>query len=302
MVRLTVLNDIHLKPTYDTVIDEFELPANTDAVLITGDLIDQVDEDSITQARQLLSRLEEAAVPTVVVPGNHDPRDSAERFVTGFRYVQLAHDRLVSGTEYPVDTLFDTLAVAGWGCTQFDAGCELSYAAATAFEIRDDYGYVDQYAEQQAVQELLAAIDALLAEETTSHEVVEEFGLPSAASTAVESVVTVGTRLIELLQQSSPVLLATHVPPFGTDLDRHHSAEQREMDGLHNGSLAVAGAIRAADPAIACFGHSHVQGYRMYETASTHLLNGGFRGVTTIDLSADGFGYAFHEPDWLPGS
>lgn len=36
MARLTILTDIHLKPAYETVVDEFTLPAETDAVVIVG--------------------------------------------------------------------------------------------------------------------------------------------------------------------------------------------------------------------------------------------------------------------------
>lgn len=117
MVRLTVLNDIHLKPAYETVVDDFTLPAETDAVVITGDLVDRDSNDSIAQGRQLLSRLEEATVPTVVVPGNHDPRDSAARYIGDFEFVQLAHDRQVTGADFPVKSVFGKLTVVGWGCT-----------------------------------------------------------------------------------------------------------------------------------------------------------------------------------------
>jgi Icc-related predicted phosphoesterase len=96
-------------------------------------------------------------------------------------------------------------------------------------------------------------------------------------------------------------MLVSHVPPFGTALDVHHSAEARADDHLHDGWMAMSGAIRHAAPHVGVFGHSHIRGYDSFDGSETHLLNGGFRGVTTVNLGEGGFGFSFHTAEWLPG-
>ncbi|QZY01168.1 metallophosphoesterase family protein [Halobaculum rubrum] len=301
MPTITVLNDIHLKPAYESVVDDFRLPRGTDGVVIAGDLLDKPERDHCEQARQLLARLDAHDVPTVYVPGNHDPLATARIVAEGFDSVELAHDRSVTGAAFDGQTVFDDVAVVGWGCTQFDAGCEIEYESASEFAIRDEHGHVDRYRESQASQQLLGAVDALIDGARDVSEVRDALGLPAVADEDLTRIREVGTRLRDHIITPERTLVATHVPPFGTDLDRHHSAENRPMDGLHEGSLAIAGAIRATSPAFAVSGHSHVRGYGTYDAPPPHLLNGGFRGITTVELEGDRVGFEFHTPDWLPG-
>lgn len=302
MPTFTVLNDIHLKPSYEGVVEAVTLPPETDAVIIAGDLLDRSDPASVERGRQLLSRLDDSPVPTALVPGNHDPLATAEALVDGFDSVVLAHERRLTAADVPGPAdAFDQVPVVGIGCEQFDAGVEVEYDAATGLSVRDDYGHVDRYEEQKAVRQLLTGVDTLLAGETTPEALRSTFGFPRTAIDGFQRTLDRGTLLTDLLSVDQPVLLVSHVPPFGTDLDIHHSSETRRNDGLHLGWLALAGAIRRGTPSVAVAGHSHVQGYATYDGHPTHLINGGFRGVTTVEVESDGFGFRFLDPDWLPG-
>lgn len=64
--------------------------------------------------------------------------------------------------------------------------------------------------------------------------------------------------LINLLVADTDTLLVSHVLPFGTTLDIHHSAETRSKDVLYTGFLALSGAIRRSEPIAGVFGHSHI--------------------------------------------
>lgn len=301
MPTFTVLNDIHLKPAYADLAKAVTLPPETDAIVIAGDLLDRDDDESIAKGRRVLARFDDSPVPTAVVPGNHDPLGAAERLAEGFDSVQVAHERRLTGVDFLGPAVaFDRIALTGIGCTQFDAGVEIDYEEATAFTIRDGHGYVDRYRQAEAICELLSAVDDLVAGDHTARDVRKALGLPPSAIGDLRAVADRARTLVDLLT-GEPTLLASHVPPFGTDLDVHHSMEDRAENGLHAGWLAVAAAIRAASPPVAVVGHSHIQGYDTYDDHPTHILNGGFRGVTTVDIGDDGFSFSFHRPDWLPG-
>jgi hypothetical protein len=199
MPKFAIFNDIHLKPTDEATIKSITLPEGTEAVVITGDIVDRATEDGVSIGREFLNRLNDVSVPTILVPGNHDPHDVAAELVADFEYVQLAHGRRVTGDDFPESSPFETVTVVGWGCTGFDLGCELTYKE--AFEIRDEYGRIDRYAEQQAVQRLLEATDALL---TGAAAIESELGLSTTAQTQLEEVARIGTRLISLLEHSKP--------------------------------------------------------------------------------------------------
>ncbi|WP_435064163.1 metallophosphoesterase family protein [Halobaculum sp. EA56] len=302
MPTFTVLTDLHLKPAYTGIADDVTLPAETDAVLIAGDLLDRADPESIDHGREFLRRLDESPVPTAIVPGNHDPLDATRTLIAEYESVQLAHERTLTADSFPGPaTPFADVAVVGIGCTQFDAGREIPYEQALAFAFRDEYGRVDDYREARAVDQILRLLDDVVAGTQSSRDMYEEVGLPPTAIDAIEDVAATAQSLIDRLSCDGPTILLSHVPPFGTDLDVHHSQEDRHEDGLHDGWLALAAAIRQAAPTVAVAGHSHVRGYARYDSSSTHVLDGGFRGITTVEVGAEGFSFSFHDPDWLPG-
>ncbi|MXR40715.1 hypothetical protein GRX01_05080 [Halobaculum sp. WSA2] len=302
MTTITVLNDLHLKPAYDGVGSELTLPPETDLIVVVGDLLDTPNRESVQLGRDVLERFDRSHVPTVLIPGNHDPLDTCSELAADFDSVYLAHERRVQLTDLTDDRSNGSeLSVVGVGCTQFDAGREIPYETGDAFDVYTEHGHVDEYREGVAVDEVLAGVDDLVAGTRTPAELCSDFGLDRRHRDGFDAILRTADSLIELLRVDHPTVLASHVPPFGTTLDVHHSAEGRAEDRLHNGWMALSGAIRQAAPLVGVFGHSHIRGYDSFEDSETHLLNGGFRGVTTIELEGSGVGFSFHTAEWLPG-
>jgi hypothetical protein len=96
-------------------------------------------------------------------------------------------------------------------------------------------------------------------------------------------------QLTELLTaHDGPTIIVTHIPPFNTELDRHHSIHGTTDEELHIGSLSLKIAIRHHPPALSLSGHSHQQAYDLLTTDSghqIHLVGLGFRGVGLVEIN-----------------
>jgi Icc-related predicted phosphoesterase len=85
------------------------------------------------------------------------------------------------------------------------------------------------------------------------------------------------------------VVIVSHLSPFNTSFDQHHSKGAREEDreAFHTGSIALKLITKTYDVYATISGHSHAFGYDTgdSETGSTHMLNLGYRGLGIADIS-----------------
>lgn len=99
---------------------------------------------------------------------------------------------------------------------------------------------------------------------------------------------------------SGPIVFLSHVPPYNTPLDRHHSIGVREadFDGLHVGSIGTKLELRKHNPFVALSGHSHNDAYQpgfAGQGGEPHCLSLDFEGMARITVDANNrtFGYEF---------
>jgi len=134
-----------------------------------------------------------------------------------------------------------------------------------------------------------------LTEETTKRDLLSELDISQGNreefATQLDNTVETYEEISELLTDANeaPIVLS-HVPPYNTEADRHHSIGQREMEleSAHVGSLALKLALREHSPPVALHGHSHNPAYEpLFDTeAGVHSLNPGFQGIVRISLEA----------------
>lgn len=112
------------------------LPPATDVLVVAGDRIDKPGQQSIQLGRRVLRRFDCSAVPTIVIPGNHDPLATIKQLVADFETVYLAHQRRLTTEELLTNaTTQKNITVVGWGCTRFDVGREIPDKTAETFDI-----------------------------------------------------------------------------------------------------------------------------------------------------------------------
>lgn len=292
-MRLLAFGDTHVKPTGESLdYDRLGLPRNTDAVVTVGDVVHRTGPDDLAAGRDFLGELAELGVPVHSVPGNHDPASEHGAMTDGVSGASVLHDEVISVGD--VDIL-------GWGCEQFDAGPEVTCRDFAALDPRNSSGDRRHAADRNA-RRLETATHEYVTTDATEREVAETLGVrrderPALAEQLRELDRTYD-RLDALFEAATPpTVVLSHVPPYGTELDRHHSLGEREadLDGLHVGSLALKLALRVHRPAVALSGHSHNP---VYETLRAdgdivHLLNLGYQGVATVDYD-EGFSYTRH--------
>lgn len=294
-MRLLAFGDTHIKPTDTSMdLDGIELPAGTDAVVTVGDVVHRTGADDVAVGREFLAGLADAGVPVYSVPGNHDPMPTHTELTDGLEGVECFHET--------VDSV-DAIDLLGLGCDRFDVGPEVTCRDFESLDPRT--GSSDRrHAADENARRLEAALHEYVTTDVPREDVatrleIREDEFPTLWD-QLDAFDESYNRLASLFERATPpTVVLSHVPPYGTELDRHHSLGEREadLDELHVGSVALKIAFRVHRPAVAISGHSHNP---VYETLSsgdgvTHLLNLGFQGVATLDYAPDdGFGYERH--------
>ncbi|SDM51922.1 Calcineurin-like phosphoesterase superfamily domain-containing protein [Halogranum gelatinilyticum] len=304
-MKLLVFGDLHLKPSGQSVdYDALSVSTDIDAVVSLGDLTHRAEAADRETAREFLAHVAADDRPVVCVPGNHDPHDHYTDLLG-----ELAADGVVDAHDRRVTPDGVGFALVGWGCEEFHFEPELHYAEMAALDPRERDGDRRHVADvlATAYEDLLVEygrgersreglLDGLVAvgDEGTAELTRRE---RAALREQLDAFDAAYDRLTGLLDGSDETVLLSHVPPFNTALDRHHSHGTREddLEGLHWGSMVLKTAIRTHRPLAVLCGHSHTQGYDVCrgDGGETQLLNPGFRGVATVDVSRGGFAYQF---------
>ncbi|QLC35556.1 metallophosphoesterase (plasmid) [Halarchaeum sp. CBA1220] len=298
-MEVLAFGDAHIKPTGDAVdYDSLTVPASVDAIIVAGDVVHRTDAESLDTGHEFLARLDAADPPVFCVPGNHDPLPAYDTLLDGLD-ATLVHE-----THATIETDDETLTVVGWGLetTTFAPEIEL-----TQFPALDpgDGTESDQYALDQASSTLEdVAYDLLVENDAESpreqaREAADRLGIERANRPTFAQqwnhLRTAYQRLSTLFgAPTDPTLVVTHVPPYNTALDEHHSigTRERDLDGYHVGSIALTLALREHTPFAALSGHSHRE---RYEVEPTHLLGLGFQVIASVDLDLQrgAFGYRY---------
>ncbi|OYR69549.1 metallophosphoesterase family protein [Halorubrum ezzemoulense] len=291
-MRLLVFGDLHLKPA----ADDYDLaavspPAGVDAALVLGDLTHRAGDDDAELARRFIGRLA-PDVPVVYVPGNHDPAPMPG---------EVVDTALGATAEHLSARTLGNLTVVGWGCERRSLAPSLPQTDFDALDPRTAPREDRRHAADRLADDLLDACHRVVSGAASTEEVAASLGIADEEAVAfhrgMAEIETTYERLSDRLRRRSDVLLATHVPPFGTSFDRHHAVGTRETDRehLHTGSIALALAVRDHDVFAAFSGHSHAFGYDPGDGdgGRPHLLNLGFRGVGVVTVGPARGEFAF---------
>lgn len=305
-MRLLAFGDLHLKPSGTGIdYDQLTLPPETDAVVTVGDVVHRTDPESLAVGQAFFDHLESLGTPVISVPGNHDPERYHERLIGDRRGVVNAHGRVVSaeafeGSEF--DGRLGGHGFVGWGCETFDQTLELRATDVPSLGLRRDDRGVGRHAADRAATRLEDAVlgyvrnDVECTELLASLDIGQEYRAECLEK--LDRTRTVYETLSDLLHRApSPSIVLTHVPPYNTGVDRHHSVGTGETapDMLHCGSLGLKLALRVHEPLVALNGHSHGGEYEPGDGPGgrPHVFNLGYQGVATVtvDGTAGGFGF-----------
>lgn len=293
---ILVCGDLHLKPGGEAhPIEEIPIAEEIDFALVVGDLTHRDGPDDVALAREFVEYVTES-VPLLYVPGNHDHKPMPKCVVDGIEDAAVAHE-----------TTFETgpLSIVGWGCTQRSLEPALDVRAFEPLDPTTVPPEERRYAADTAAEQLLEACRAVIIENQPVPTVATELGLTREEQgqfeAGVERVTATYERLDGLLTDTEHVLLATHLSPYNTSFDRHHSVGDRDADleALHTGSLAIRLAIQTHDVFAAVSGHSHSQGYDVGPgvAGQPHLINLGFRGVAELTVAPNSGSFSYTTVD-----
>lgn len=296
IMDILVCGDLHLKPGGEAhSIEKIPVAEEIDFALVVGDLTHRDGRDDVALAREFVEYVTES-VPLLYVPGNHDHMPMPERVVDGIDDAAVAHK-----------TTFDTgeLSVVGWGCTQRSLEAPLDVREFEALDPTTEPPNKRRYVADAAAEQLLAACEAVIIEDQSISTVATELGLSrqeqARFETGVETVAARYETLEEMLGDAEHVLLATHLSPYNTSFDRHHSVGGRdaELESLHTGSFAIRLASQSHDVFAAISGHSHSQGYDVGTgpAGQPHLINLGFRGIASFTLEPNHGAFSYTTVD-----
>lgn len=282
-MRVVVCNDLHLKPgggDYD--VTAMTVPSDIDAVFIAGDLTHRTSADDGELARRFVEQFV-PDTPVLYVPGNHDHKPMPERIADGLKHATSGHN-----------TVHDCgpMTVVGWGCEHRSLERPLGQTAFSALDPRTAPRGNRRYAADRVADAIETTLLDVVTDSTTAHAAAEKLDIATEHQPAfVQSVDTIQTtydHLVGLINDSSNVVLVSHLSPFNTSFDRHHSMGTREDDreGLHTGSIALALVTRTCDVYATITGHSHQFGYDTEDGSSgaPHMLNLGYRGLGIVDI------------------
>lgn len=292
MMDFVVCGDLHLKPgASDYDVDAMVVPEGVDLALILGDLIHRAGPEDVSLARRFVERFE-PDVPSVYVPGNHDPAPTEERIVEPFSRARSGHL-----TTHEIKGL----TIVGWGCERRTLAPAINQREFDALDPRDVPREDRRYTADQVAADLEKACHSVVCGTESRTAAATELGIEPSARTAfyqgLAEIEATYELLDGLLADRSDVLLATHVPPFNVSFDRHHAVGTREEDRefLHTGSIPLKLAIREHDVFAALSGHSHMYGYDIGDGVDgrPYCLNLGYRGLGTVTVEPDRGRFAF---------
>lgn len=301
-VRLLLYADLHLRPEQRK--QPYERPdvgaVGADLVVTLGDVVDDnVDHGGRgarrheRRARAFFEHFDDAGVPVVAVPGDHDPVGATERITQGLGNVVVAHERALGAGDLPGDPDLDGATLVGLGCEERPPGMALPYMA---------YGTIDPRSNTNArtvgwvaddvADGVEAAVGAFLEGSLDVDGVADELGvqgsgrerLASHLAALREEFHTRRSLLADATDGGDAVVLS-HRPPFNTALDYHEAFEDVD-DRLHRGSLALKMAVAATAPALTISGHVHRRGHDAVETVAGDRVaySAGQPGVAVVDV------------------
>jgi Icc-related predicted phosphoesterase len=290
-VDLLVLSDLHLRATggrYPVA----GLPVEAhDLVVSLGDIIDENREHAKSaeagaayeeRGRAFLERLDERGVPVLAVPGNHDPLTCTRRLTDGLPNVHPLHGET---RRVAVDAGW-SLALAGWGCEQFDF---------TPALLSPDYPEIPvgngPRTPEAVAETLLGAAGEYLDGALSPPQLADRLETEPSDAAFEASLGRLDARfetLVELLGDTQPTVVASHVSPFGVPFDIRG---QHSHDGSHHfGSVALRLALAATGVSGCLSGHTHQRGLTAVPTTAGHAYahNPGDAGVSSVSVSRDG--------------
>lgn len=287
-MRALVCNDLHLKPAAsDHDVDAMTIPDDVDAVFVAGDLTHRDGPDDQALARRFVRRFA-PDVPVLYVPGNHDHAPMPGRVVDGLKRAVDGHDAV---REY------GSVTVVGWGCERRSLEPALDQAAFPALDPRTEPRGERRYAADRIADAIENALIDVVADEASASEAADRLDVAdenvASFRRSVAEVQDTYDHLAGLVGDRSNVVVVSHLSPFNTSFDRHHSKGTREEDreAFHTGSIALKLLARTHDVYATLTGHSHAFGYDTGDGAATapHMLNLGYRGLGVVDVDpADG--------------
>lgn len=278
-MKFSIYTDLHLKPSgsgYD--LDQVGVPADIDAVLISGDLTHRANPEDIELAQDFISRLE--GVPVLYIPGNHDHAPMATDVVDSFDYAHAIDRESIE---------FDEITVIGYGCHNRTLERPLDQRDYEALDPEKIDPNRRRYMANKHADHIEAVCYDLICDDLTLSEAIEELEIRSHEEatfrSAVQSITETYQEITSLLANQSNILFLTHVPPFNTTFDHHHAIGDRHesLENLHVGSIPIKLAIRTHDVRLSVSGHSHNFGYDVFthrvDIPPVHYLNLGYRGI-----------------------
>ena len=285
-MRALVCNDLHLKPAAsDYDIDAMAVPDSVDAVFIAGDLTHRDGIDDIALARQFINQFD---IDVFYVPGNHDHAPMPDRVVDGFEHATNGHN---------VTREYGSCSVVGWGCESRSLDDALDQAAFSTLDPRTAPRGERRYRADQTADAIENTLHDLVTDQATTHDAAKELGIANdnipAFCRGAKTVQETYDHLSDLVGDRSNVVLVSHLSPFNTSFDRHHSKGTRKenREGFHTGSIALKLITQTHDIYATISGHSHVFGYDVGAGKANvpHMLNLGYRGLGIVDIDpADG--------------
>lgn len=270
-MRVVVCNDLHLKPgggDYD--VTAMTVPSDIDAVFIAGDLTHRTSVDDEELARRFVEQFV-PDTPVLYVPGNHDHAPMPERIADGLKHATSGHNTVHE---------CGSMTVVSWGCEHRSLERPLDQTAFPALDPRTAPRGNRRYAADRVANAIKATLLDVVAGSTTARAAAGKLDIATKHEPAfvrsVNAIQVTYDHLVGLLDDSSNVVLVSHLSPFNTSFDRHHSIGTREHDreGLHTGSIALALVARTCDVYATITGHSHHFGYDTED---------GFGGATYVE-------------------
>lgn len=295
-MRVLVYNDLHLKPAgSDYNIDALAVPEDIDAVWIAGDLTHREGKDDVALATRFVKQFP-SDVPVLYVPGNHDPAPMPERVVDGVK-------RAVSG--HNLVHQYKSVTVVGWGCEQRSLDPPLDQGAFPALDPRTAPHDERRYAADKIADAIEHAFHKVVTDEAAPRDAASMLDIAdenlAAFSEDTATITETYDYLAELVGDRSDVVLVSHLSPFNTSSDRHHSIGKRKIDleFFHTGSIALKLLARTHDIFAIYSGHSHNFGYETgaTESGTPHMLNLGFRGIGLLEVDPSAGVLSFADAD-----
>lgn len=280
-VRLLVAGDLHLKPAAsDYDLSEVTVPNDVDAVLVLGDLTHRDGRNDRDLARRFVRRTAKAT-PTVYVPGNHDPAPFPETVVESVadaRVLYRAAQRVADAN------------LVGWGCEQRSLAPAIDQCSFEALDPRCASHGERRYEADRTAEQLESACYDVVCGTRSVDGAAADLGIDEsnrdAFASGIDEIASTFDRLAAVLTGTEQIVLASHVPPFNTPVDRHHAVGSREIDQehLHVGSIAIKLAVREFDVFATLSGHSHEFGFERLADCEgrPYCLNLGHRGIGTV--------------------